>query len=362
MNYCFLEDGKNDEFDYYRRPGLIQGPSGRLIAYYEAQRVRGERRQSLFCRISEDKGLTWSERILLAEGGATGMLHNLMMVFVGGIVHCLWNVQYRQLWHMQSSDGLHWSSPEDLTRKLWRADCDYEWNAFGIGSGHGIVLKNGRVLIPTWWTTGGDSHKPSGFANLYTEDGFQSLGIGAVLTYQKEGDPINPNEGTIVELSNGDVLASVRHDCNARMRFFCVSRGGVEEWREYCFREDLPDPICHASFGRVEKSAASEVEGILFCNCANPDTGIEEKIEKKLCKYNWSDDARKNLTIRISRDEGRTFEKDVFIEEKGGYSDIAVIDDSIVCIYETGWDKDTETCIFPRQLKTVQIPIERIMV
>ena len=78
------------------------------------------------------------------------MLHNVMMVSDGSVIHCLWNVQYRQLWHTQSTDGVHWQAPTDLTRALWRADCEYPWNAFGIGSGHGIVLKSGRILIPTW--------------------------------------------------------------------------------------------------------------------------------------------------------------------------------------------------------------------
>ena len=180
MERYLLENGADSAFDYYRRPGIITGPGGSLIAYYEGQCFHPVKHQSLFCCVSCDGGKSWSERITLASGGETGMLHNVMMVSDGSVIHCLWNVQYRQLWHTQSTDGVHWQAPTDLTRALWRADCEYPWNAFGIGSGHGIVLKSGRILIPTWFTTGGDGHKPSGFGNIYSDDGFRSVRIGAI--------------------------------------------------------------------------------------------------------------------------------------------------------------------------------------
>ena len=198
-----LENGADSAFDYYRRPGIITGPGGSLIAYYEGQCFHPVKHQSLFCCVSCDGGKSWSERITLASGGETGMLHNVMMVSDGSVIHCLWNVQYRQLWHTQSTDGVHWQAPTDLTRALWRADCEYPWNAFGIGSGHGIVLKSGRILIPTWFTTGGDGHKPSGFGNIYSDDGFRSVRIGAILQQDAEHSTIvNPNEGAIVELAD----------------------------------------------------------------------------------------------------------------------------------------------------------------
>ncbi|MCI8453315.1 MAG: exo-alpha-sialidase [Lachnospiraceae bacterium] len=351
-----LEDGKDREFSYYRRPGIVRGPQGLLIAYYEGQHFEYPRYQKLFGRISRDGGETWGERVTLVAGGETGMLHNCMMVFADGVLHCLWNVQYRQLWHRTSQDGGEtWSEPEDLTRMLWRAETDYPWNAFGIGSGHGIVLRSGRILLPTWFTTGGDGHKPSGFANIYTDDGFRTLGIGAVLKTDGAHDNIiNPNEGAIVELPDGTVMATVRHDCPQRQRAVSFSKNGTENWSRPEYRPDLPDPICHASLERLDE------EGILFCNCANADEGIEEKVKKGLCRYNWSDDARKNLTLRVSRDGGRHFSSGVCLTYKGGYSDIAAGEKQIVCIYETGWDEKTDTCIFPRQLGITLVELKAL--
>ena len=351
-----LENGADSAFDYYRRPGIITAPGGSLIAYYEGQCFHPVKHQSLFCRVSCDGGKSWSERITLASGGDTGMLHNVMMVSDGSVIHCLWNVQYRQLWHTQSTDGVHWQAPTDLTRALWRADCEYPWNAFGIGSGHGIVLKSGRILIPTWFTTGGDGHKPSGFGNIYSDDGFRSVRIGAILQQDAEHSTIvNPNEGAIVELADGQVLATVRHDCEQRMRAVSYSSGGTGPWSCPEYRPDLPDPICHASLQRLGPAEELGFDGILFSNCANADEGIAEKKARGLCKYNWSDDARKNLTVRFSRDGGRHFSAGILIDEKGGYSDLAVTQNDVVCIYETGWQAELETCIFPRQLAVARI-------
>ena len=350
-----MEVGEAEGFDSYRRPGIICGAGKRLVCYYEAQRFAPERRQQLFCRVSDDAGESWSERILLAEGGATGMLHNIMMAYARGRYYCLWNVQYRQLWLRESADGVHWSDPRDLTRSLWRADCDYAWNAFGIGSGHCTVLSSGRILIPTWFTTGGDAHKPSAFANIYTDDAFESLHIGRSL--RTNAEYVNPNEGAIVELSDGTVLATIRHDNEQRARLFAHSRGGVEEWKDVRFRPDLPDPICHASMLAIGEEGARR---ILFCNCANADPDWKQKHEAGQSRYLWSDDARKQLTLRFSDDDGGHFSRGAQLAEKGGYSDLAYADGTVVCIYETSWNLE-ETCVVPHDLGISRIALKDLL-
>lgn len=345
-----LEDGRDAVFRDYRRPGLALGADGTLLAYYEAQRFEGGRAQSLICRASRDAGKSWSERVVIASGGAAGMLHNIMMVWAEGCFHCLWNVQYRQLWYANSRDGLEWSEPRDMTRNIWRADSDYPWNAFGIGSGHALRLKSGRILVPSWFTTGGDGHKPSAFGNIYTDDLFESVHIGATL--QSGEEILNPNEGAIVELPDGDVLATVRHDNPCRARAMARSRGGVERWRDVSFREDLPDPICHASMFECAR-------GLLFMNCANADPDWKRKYDAGEIRYIWSDDARKNLTLRASTDGGAHFGSGVRIAEKGGYSDMACADGYVVCVYETGWNLE-DSCIFPHQIGVARLPLELV--
>ena len=52
----------------------------------------------------------------------------------------------------------------------------------------------------------------------------------------------------------------------------------------------------------------------------------------------------------VSHDGGKHFSNGICLTYKGGYSDIVAGEGRIVCIYETGWDEKTDTCIFPRQL------------
>ena len=342
--------------DLYRRPGIVSDGGSQAILYYEHQDTSPPARQTLYYRMTTDGGNTWSDRNVLFSGGATGMVHNLMMAYADGIFYSFWNIQYRQLWCSRSKDGLTWEEPRDLTRMLWRAESEYPWNAFGIGSGHCVRLSNGRILIPTWFTTGGDGHKPSAFANIYSDDGFQTVQIGAMLQNRPETPIVNPNEGAIVELDNGNVLATGRHDGTCRARAFAVSAGGVGPWHTLQFRTDLPDPICHASLQRLQKDGRTR---ILFCNCCNADPGAQERWERGLSKYPWSEDARKNLTLRVSDDQGQTFSAGIPIAQEGGYSDLAVCGDQILCIYETNWNAE-DGCIYPRGIGLARIAVSEL--
>ena len=350
-----LESGEDPVFGSFRRPGILSGPNGRIIACYEGHR-RDPQKQHLISRISDDAGEHWSDRIVLAEGGATGMLHNVMLAWAEGWYYCLWNVQYRQLWVRRSRDGVHWESPRDLTRSIWRADCDYPWNAFGIGSGHCTTLENGRILIPTWFTTGGDSHKPSAFGCIYTDDLFETIRIGRTLA---DGARLrNPNEGAIARLGDGKILATVRHDNDQRLRALTASRDGVDAWQTPWFCEQLPDPICHAAMLGLNPDKDG-VEGLLFSNCAYADPDWRVKYEAGLSRYLWSDDARKNLVVRFSRD-GVNFSQGIRLADKAGYSDLACAADTVVCIYETAWNLE-ETCVAPHALGVARVPLKTIL-
>ena len=49
-------------------------------------------------------------------------------------------------------DGATWSSPIEITEQVK----DPDWHYIGTGPGHGIQLKSGRLLIPSWADTSRD--------------------------------------------------------------------------------------------------------------------------------------------------------------------------------------------------------------
>jgi sialidase-1 len=104
-------------------------------------------------------------------------------------------------------------------------------------------------------------------------------------------------------------------------RAVAFSNDGVSGWSKLKFDRALPEPICMGSIVRFTKTPGDERNCILFANPHNPD-GRQ----------------RKNLTIKVSYDEGRTWPVAKELEPGiSGYSDLAVgSQGTIFCFYEDG--------------------------
>lgn len=349
-----------DGFDIYRLPGLAVTKNGTVLAYYEGRRGEGKDwYQELFLYRSEDDGKTWSGRITVIEGIPGEQVHNIFMLAgnKGDEVHCLWNVNHDQLWHKKSTDaGRSWTAPRDITYGARTCREDYPWNVFSVGPGHGTVLLSGRILIPSWFSIGGNTHKPSAFGCIYSDDNGESWQTGTLL-YPNER-LVNPNEGAVFERCDGSVVATVRHDSLPRRRAMVVSRDGISPWEGLEFPEELPDPICFGSMLRIGWPEELGMDAVLLSNCAWEDAEGVAKLQQGLLKYNWSDDARRNLTVRLSLDGGYNWKYSGLIEEKAGYSDVAVSRDkkTLLCLYEKDWINDN--CIFPQKIGLARFNME----
>src|SRR5690606_4657453 len=94
-------------------------------------------------------------------------------------------------------------------------------------------------------------------------------------------------------------------------------------WTPPTYIEDLFEPICMGSIIRVDRPKGKSY--LLF---VNPDS---EQITKH---------PRKNLTVKLSPDGGKTWPVSKVLEEGvSGYSDLAVLDGTVYCLYETRTDK-----------------------
>jgi len=98
------------------------------------------------------------------------------------------------------------------------------------------------------------------------------------------------------------------------------SEDGGATWSRPVVDRNLPCPACQASMVRLNEKE------ILFLNPAvHPEGGF----------HLWS---RRNLTLRLSRDDGRTWpHARVLNEGLAGYSDMAVTKEGkILCVFENG--------------------------
>jgi sialidase-1 len=121
----------------------------------------------------------------------------------------------------------------------------------------------------------------------------------------------------------------VRSESKAHRRLVTTSKDGATGWSKPVFQEQLLEPICMASIVRLSALPAGDKNRIVF---ANPDN--LSRTDKKETPGKSRD--RKNLSIKLSYDEGTTWPVNKLLEPGfSGYSDLATLGDgTILCFYE----------------------------
>lgn len=321
-----IEENGSGGWPCYRIPGLVITPSGTMIAYYETRLDANDwNARNIGIRRSHDGGQSWSERHELVSGTAHSTINNPVMIAQhSGRVHVLWEADYRRLFHQYSDDeGETWTDPVEHTDTVQGFRSVYAWTAFGIGPGHGIETDNDHLLLPVWLSNGGGrAHRPSVVGTLLSKDGGQTWQHGDIipLSMKNKEKLVNPNESTVIQRVDGRILINMRHETAHHRRAYSLSNDGQTGWTPPCFHEDLPDPVCFASLVRLPKSTASDPDCMVFSHCATEGP------------------KRENLAIRISTDEGDTWNLPQIIERLAGYSDLAASPEgeTLYCFYEQG--------------------------
>ena len=337
-----FEAGK-DGYTLYRIPGIVVTAKGTVLAYCEARKHTGNDWDEIdiMLRRSTDGGKTWEARRKLVtlkekvaknpvaikqklgkEGEVT--INNPVAIAdrKEGVVHFLYCVEYARCFYMRSDDdGKTFGKPVEITAALEKFRRDYDWKAMATGPGHGIQLKSGRLLVPVWLSTGegGGAHRPSCMSVIYSDDGGKTWQRGDIVATDPK--PKNPNETTAIQLHDGSVLLNIRHESEPRQRAVSISADGATKWSALRFEKALPDPVCFGSLVRLAEQPAYRKNRILF---SNPDNAVDRQ--------------RKNVTVKLSYDEGESWPVSRSIEAGvSGYSDLAVAPDgTIYCFYERG--------------------------
>ena len=207
----------------------------------------------------------------------------------------------------------------------------YDWKVLATGPDHGIQLRTGRLIVPVWLSTGtgGNAHRPSVTATIYSDDHGRTWQAGDIAVPCTD-EWINPNETVAIELADGRVMLNVRSESKAHRRLVVVSPDGATGWSTPKFDETLVEPICMAGIVRFSTSGSDERDRILFCN---PDN-LTRRRHTNAGKFR----DRRNMTVRLSYDEGHSWAVKKAVEPGwSAYSDIAVTQrGTILCFYGRG--------------------------
>ena len=338
----------------YRIPAILQAPNGDLLIFAEKRNdgIGDIGNHDIVLKRSGDRGKTWSEEQMIFDDD-TRVCTDLTVGRIGDKLWLFFLRDKKKYAHFTSTDsGASWQGPvmihEQVTKPEWDAlkgraeEEDVEpkgrmaiWEKgwaqrYGCGPGNAMIqLQSGRLLVPARHRQDLGGGRLHSFAH-----GFFSDDRGA--TWQLGGTiGMHTSECQFVELATGEVMVIARNENSAdspdNLRHLtAISRDGGETWGPVRRAEQLITPRCHGSVERLTIEArpwnSAHLNRLLFSSPASP-------FRQKEHPY-----GRYNLTVRLSYDEGATWDAGKTIwPHPSSYSDMAVLDDRTVgYVYERG--------------------------
>jgi sialidase-1 len=342
--------GDDPAYKRYHIPGIVVTAKGTVLAWCEARKTDGDWADiRILLRRSTDDGQSWSapQSIAKVPGPMTKnpfalalkktdpktVTYNnpVLIADRDGTVHMLFCLEYMRVFYQRSTDdGLSWSQPVEITKSFEAFRKHYDWKVLATGPNHSIQLqrgaKAGRLIVPVWLSTGtgGNAHRPSVTATIYSDDGGKTWLAGDIAVPNTD-EWINPNETVAVELADGRVMLNVRNESKTHRRLVTISPDGATGWSTPRFDDALLEPICMAGLVRYDHGGKRL---LLFSNphnLARADGKVEAGKNRD----------RRNVSVKVSHDEGKTWTVSKAIEPgPSAYSDIAVTKSgTILCFY-----------------------------
>ncbi len=306
----------------YRIPALLQTQQGTLIAVVDARENSPHdlpARISLVMRRSFDEGSHWGPitTIVSVPSGGVGDA-SLLLDRTNGRIWCFFNYgppgigfltakpgaktgpTTLQVHTMYSDDqGTTWSRPVDITPEI-KKPC---WQALFATSGTDIQLKSGRFLMPLVVR---DAKGIIHSVNAYSDDHGKTWKVGEFIgSGTDESHPVELNDGIVMQnMRDGDTRA-IAESANGGISFGPVYHDAT-----------LIDPGCNAG---ITSFPSGRQNLLIFTNAANSRS-------------------RKNLTVKVSYDQGRTWSLALVINPgPSGYSTVIPLNnDDIGVLYERG--------------------------
>ena len=338
-------------YHIYRIPALIVTSNLTLLAFCEGRKhSRSDTGDiDLLLKRSTDCGKIWSEPQVVWDDGpntcgnpcpvvdeTTGTVWLLLTHNPGDTGEAQIKAgktgATRTVWLSHSEvNGKTWAPPVDITATTK----DPAWGWYATGPGVGIQIQHGphrgRLVVPCDYSfqsadrAGSAPAVEGGSHIIYSDDHGQTWKLGGTVSPQM-------NECQVVELSDGAgaLLLNMRNTTKANCRAQSLSHDGGQTWTVPDFPPELVEPCCQASILRYDWPNGKEPARLLFSNPASP--------------------RRWDLTVRLSRDDGKTWPVSKTLHEgPAAYSCLAVLPDkTIACLYECGRTNAYEKITFAR--------------
>ena len=317
-----FDNSMNSEVFCYRIPSLVATTNGTLIAAIDERNnscgdLKWNRDINIVIRKSFDDGKTWTkiEKIVDYPLGKSASDPSMIIDKKTNEIFLFFNYMdldnakdiYRFMVIKSSDQGENWSEPVEITNNIIKKG--WEKDFMFITSGRGIQTKDGTLL-----------HCLVNLNKGTHVFGSKDHGKSWFLI----DTPLSPgDESKIIELSNGNWLVNSRVNSNDS-RYSHISKDNGQTWATYK-NKDLQDPGCNASLVKYD-------ELLLFTNAFDS-------------KY------RKNLSLSISKDQGRTWAKNQTIYKgESAYSSMTKLKNGDIGVF---FEKDNYTKnVFVRIPKT----------
>jgi len=301
----------------YRIPALIVAADDTILAFCEARRNSASDSGDIDIALKRscDNGNTWSNMAIIAADGEDTIGNPCPVVDQDtGTIWLPFCRNNDLVYVMKSEDnGANWSTPVEITRDVKLPS----WGWYATGPGHGIQLKNGRMVIPCDHRENEELHSHI----FYSDDHGCSWKLGGILS-------ADTNECEVVQTVDDSLYINMRSYKGNNRRSYAWSEDGGVTWSEVFEDETLIEPVCQASIVRFTDENSHDKNRVLFSNPAST--------------------AREKMTIRVSYDECRTWPVAKLLNPGlSGYSNLAIASDmSICCLYERGESNYRETITF----------------
>ncbi|MBS1667245.1 MAG: exo-alpha-sialidase [Bacteroidetes bacterium] len=330
----------SEGYNSYRIPAMIRLPNGALLAFCEGRvsNAADFGNVDILMKTSKDDGQTWGslkiivDNGLLQAGNPAPVLDMKDPAYPNGRIFLFYNTGgqneneirkghgIREVWYKTSiDDGITWSAPVNITTQVHRPNqpqmnaayhFDEDWRSYANTPGHAIQFSEGIYAGRIYVAANHSAGNPQAWFKDYRAHGYYTDDHGKTFHLSEVVDVQGSNESMAAELSQNKLMLNIRNQQgNVKARIIAVSLNGGESWDEAYFDRNLPDPVCQGSILSIKTKRAKRL--LVFCN--NADTS-----------------RRDHLTLRVSADEGITWDKSYLIDKstdefKGdftGYSDL----------------------------------------